>query len=669
MKISQHGNNLFADFTTLPAQHSGNIEIEFEKDPSFDDLYIITPIVGYINNGKAVAHPRGLNNNIFTIPTNAFESNGYINIAFSLYKEDKAVNTNQLSFRVNKSTGGNILPKDDNLWQEAVTSIVEEYIDKYLRDDLNELIEKAKQHQTTATEQQNRVNELLRLAEEQTETLSTLEREVSQNEATRQSAESDRISKENTRNSNENTRKQNETTRDSNEQKRVSGENTRNSNENTRKTNETQRISDENSRKTNEAGRVSAENERKTATSTAINNCNSIHSTLTTKLNNGDFVPNISIGTVTQGSPNVVLRGNKYSPIFDITLPSAVGLENYYDKTEVNGLLDGKLGTSGGTLTGELQLNNGLRFNGGNVYLKNNSTQVYWINSSGTTYRLFNNLSNKFNLGNNSNQMYLYSNGVPKCKIDASTNEYDIITSNGGTLNNDLKFNSGGIKVSGRYNNTTYNELEAIKGFSDGVGVGDTRVPLSVQSVVEPRWVDNSGTINPLLTSKGGTLNSGSKLKGKIANSEYELIGAEQYTENNVTQNFITVGGGSANVGIKSSSVPCWMSSNNGLRRLALEDEIPQIITISFNFSTDYDNTVTLSKDLPSGFDIDNTVILSTHIHDVSIGQARQKIPSEEIDVYIASNNKLFFDWAKPTLSSSFKVTVVLMNLGIPPTP
>ncbi|MCR1960188.1 hypothetical protein CWE04_11940 [Thomasclavelia cocleata] len=597
MKIVQHGNNLFADFKNIPSQYSGNIEIEFEKDPSFDDLYIITPVVGYINNGQAIAHPRGLNNNIFTIPPNAFESNGYINIAFSLYKENKVVNTNQLSFRVNKSTGGNILPEDDLLWQEAVTSIVEEYIDKYLRDDLNELIEQAKQHQEIVTEQKNKVDELLRLVEEQTETLLQLEHEVSQNEAVRQNAESNRNSNENTRNSNESTREQNEDTRESNEEERVSGENTRNSNENTRKANETKRISNENTRKTNENERINSENERKAATTTAINNCNSIHSTLTTKLNNGEFTPNFTIGTVSQGSAAVFLVGDKNNPVLNFVLPTAFGLEDYYDKTEINGLLNNKLNINGGTLTGELRLNSGLHFNNGNVYLKNNSTQFYWISSSGTTYRLFNNLSNKFNLGNNSNQMCLYSSGIPKCKIGNNSNEYDI------------------------------------------------------------------------MTSMGGILSDGAKIKGKISNLEYELIGAESFQENNTTQNypFVVIGDGSIKVGIKSSSVPYWISSNNGLRRLALEDEVPNISTVEFNFDVNYDYA-SFSKPLPIGFDVTNTIILSISVHDISMGRTRL-ISQEEARIYIESNDELNLDWIDTTVKSSFKVTVVLMNTGAPPIP
>lgn len=340
MKIYQNGYDLSADFESIPAQNSGNIEIEFERDKAFDDLYVISPFVGYYNGTQQNVKPLGLTNNKFVLPPEAFIENGYISIAIALFKDHQLVNTNQITFRVNKAVGNyNILPEDEEIWQEAVINVTKQYIEKYVTKPVNDLIEEAKNQQDVAKNQQTKATQLQTAATNALNELTTLENTVNTNETKRVNSEKSRESSENIRLQNESIRQTKESERQTEETKRKSEETKRASAETIRNTKETERQSEENKRKTAENGRNTEETKRETAeakrqsdTNVALNNLNSLTTTVTNKLNNGDFIPRITADAEVGIAPEVQVSGAKDSPHFKFKIPEFGGIENY-DKT------------------------------------------------------------------------------------------------------------------------------------------------------------------------------------------------------------------------------------------------------------------------------------------------------------------------------------------------
>lgn len=83
----------------------------------------------------------------------------------------------------------------------------------------------------------------------------------------------------------------------------------------------------------NETTRQQQESKRQSDTANAIKNCNDKVSEINNKLDNGDFIgptgatPNITIGNVTLGNPNITIRGTPETPILDFTMPNAGDLE------------------------------------------------------------------------------------------------------------------------------------------------------------------------------------------------------------------------------------------------------------------------------------------------------------------------------------------------------
>lgn len=88
----------------------------------------------------------------------------------------------------------------------------------------------------------------------------------------------------------------------------------------------------ENTVNENETNRQTNEIKRQNDTAKAIKSCNDKVTEINTKLLNGDFVgatgatPNITIGNVTLGNPNVTIRGIPEAPVLDFTMPSAGNL-------------------------------------------------------------------------------------------------------------------------------------------------------------------------------------------------------------------------------------------------------------------------------------------------------------------------------------------------------
>lgn len=341
MKIYQNGYDLTADFDTIPAQNSGNIEIKFERDAeTFDDLYIITPTVGYYNGSVQGAKPLALTNNKFILPPEVFVENGYIAIAISMFKDNVLINTNQITFRVNKAVGSyNILPDNEEIWQEAVINVTQQYINKYVTAPVDALLKEAKSQQSTAKTQQDKATQLQSQATTALNELQSLESTVNANEAirvksetTRNTSEATRNTKESERQTNESSRQSAESTRKTSEETRVSQESIRQTKESERQTGEANRVKAETERNTKETARNTAESKRQTDTTAAINKLNTTEKKVSDKLANGDFIPNFKATAKAGVVPDVQVKGTKENVILDMTIPEFGGIDEY-DRT------------------------------------------------------------------------------------------------------------------------------------------------------------------------------------------------------------------------------------------------------------------------------------------------------------------------------------------------
>ena len=66
-----------------------------------------------------------------------------------------------------------------------------------------------------------------------------------------------------------------------------------------------------------------------TSVNSAIKTLNALLNSMQDKLSNGDFVPNITLGNVSIGVPNVSFRGTGKDVIVDFTMPEFAGIEEY----------------------------------------------------------------------------------------------------------------------------------------------------------------------------------------------------------------------------------------------------------------------------------------------------------------------------------------------------
>lgn len=98
-----------------------------------------------------------INNDIFKLPPQAFELDGYLAIAFSLSNGSETIQTNPIIYKVKATAGkGNILP-EENTWQDLVIKVADDYIDLNVKDVVSELL-------STSNHHQNEVNKLIERA-------------------------------------------------------------------------------------------------------------------------------------------------------------------------------------------------------------------------------------------------------------------------------------------------------------------------------------------------------------------------------------------------------------------------------------------------------------------------------------------------------------------------
>lgn len=293
MRITQTGYELTADFDQFPTQHSSNIEVDFERDKTYSE-YIISAFYGLVVNGNCEQFaPLSVDNEKIILPQKAFSKSGYLAISIVFYKDGVVERTNQKTFRIRSNIGSNdILPEDDNVWQDVVISVMNQYIDSKITPQLQELIDKAKALQKTN-------EELHRIIQEEMLECEALEELINNAEILRVESEKNRIE-------NETIRVQDEDIRLQNENDRIKKETTRTTSEDFRLENEKKRIESENTRIVNEKNRVDETLELTTEARNQQITSLSQQKVITTqqqliddtvnrveqKFQNGDFVPN-----------------------------------------------------------------------------------------------------------------------------------------------------------------------------------------------------------------------------------------------------------------------------------------------------------------------------------------------------------------------------------------
>lgn len=167
--ITQLGYDLSCDINDIPAQFSGDIEFRFVKDSKYEN-YVVVPHYKYLNNRflennrDSKTYQLMINNDIFKLPPQAFELDGYLAIAFSLSSGSETIQTNPIIYKVKATAGkGNIIP-EENTWQDMVIKVADDYIDLNVKDVVSEMLNTSNKHQgevdkliERATTQQNEV--------------------------------------------------------------------------------------------------------------------------------------------------------------------------------------------------------------------------------------------------------------------------------------------------------------------------------------------------------------------------------------------------------------------------------------------------------------------------------------------------------------------------------
>ena len=170
--ITQLGYDLSCDINDIPAQFSGDIEFRFVKDSKYEN-YVVVPYYKYLNNRflennrDSKTYQLIINNNIFKLPPQAFELDGYLAIAFSLSNGNETIQTNPIIYKIKATAGkGNILP-EENTWQDMVIKVANDYIDINVKDVVNEML-------STSNEHQNVVNRLIERASTQQDEITSV---------------------------------------------------------------------------------------------------------------------------------------------------------------------------------------------------------------------------------------------------------------------------------------------------------------------------------------------------------------------------------------------------------------------------------------------------------------------------------------------------------------
>lgn len=159
MKLTINELNLSSDTLAIPAQGSANVPVKVENISSEYNDYAIVPCVGWIKNGIVFSTTRSITEeNIFTIPSNAFENSGAIYISFGLVKNDEKIMTNQIVFFVSEAPNSEIELPSDGTWETAVSSLVTSLFNERFQNEINKILEDAKTLNQETKKLQEQIN-------------------------------------------------------------------------------------------------------------------------------------------------------------------------------------------------------------------------------------------------------------------------------------------------------------------------------------------------------------------------------------------------------------------------------------------------------------------------------------------------------------------------------
>jgi len=145
MKLTINELNLSSDTLAIPAQGSANVPVEVENISSKYNDYAIIPCVGWIKNGIVFSTTRSITEeNIFTIPPEAFKNSGAIYISIGLVKNDEKIMTNQIVFFVSEAPNSEIELPSDGTWETAVSSLVTSLFNERFENEINKILDDAK---------------------------------------------------------------------------------------------------------------------------------------------------------------------------------------------------------------------------------------------------------------------------------------------------------------------------------------------------------------------------------------------------------------------------------------------------------------------------------------------------------------------------------------------
>lgn len=126
--ITQTGLQLSSDISTLPAQHSANIQIDVQTDEDYAG-YSATAQIGYPTaSGEYATHPVAVLENVMTIPAECFQLDGIMVISLALTNGSELVVTHPLHLAVVGAPGASIVLPPEDIWQQQVAAFVQSYL-------------------------------------------------------------------------------------------------------------------------------------------------------------------------------------------------------------------------------------------------------------------------------------------------------------------------------------------------------------------------------------------------------------------------------------------------------------------------------------------------------------------------------------------------------------
>ena len=126
--ITQTGLQLSSDISTLPAQHSANIQVDVQTDEDYAG-YSATAQIGYPTaSGEYATHPVAVLEDVLTIPAECFQLDGIMVISLALTNGSELVVTHPLHLAIVGAPGASIVLPPEDIWQQQVAAFVQSYL-------------------------------------------------------------------------------------------------------------------------------------------------------------------------------------------------------------------------------------------------------------------------------------------------------------------------------------------------------------------------------------------------------------------------------------------------------------------------------------------------------------------------------------------------------------